>query len=96
MGYGNAIGMKHIVDEGLDLDVALLWHLTSNHFPPIPEAMIPVARKAIEHASANEWDEQIDFPAGWVVNDASQMSVRRIVEIMHLDAFIDVDEIYLN
>lgn len=96
MGYGNAIGMKHIVDEGLDLDVALLWHLTSNHYPSIPEAMIPVARKAIEHANANEWDEQIDFPAGWVVNDASQMSVRRIVEIMHLDAFIDVDEIYLN
>ena len=90
MGHGNAQGMKAQVDEGnVDLDNALLWHLTSNHYPPVPAEMIPVAKKAIEHANLGEWEEMVEFPSGWEVNGLSEMSVEKIVEIMHLDAYIE-------
>jgi len=93
MGYGNASVMNQHVQEGdVQLDTALLWHLTSNHYPPVPEAMVPVARKAIEHADCGEWDEIVQFPEGLVVNGLEEMSVSKIVEIMHLDAFIEQED----
>lgn len=93
MGYGNAQGMNRHVKEGnVKLDAALLWHLTSNHYPPVPEAMVPVARKAIEFANIGELDADIQFPDGWIVNGLDEMSVSKIVEIMHLDAFIEQED----
>lgn len=90
MGTGNAQTMNQQVKQGaVDLDTALLWHLTSNHYPPVPAAMVPVAKKAIEHANLGEWDASVEFPKGWVVNNLSRMEVSKIVEIMHLDAFIE-------
>lgn len=98
MGTGNAQGMNQQVLEGnVDLDTALLWHLTSNHYPPVPAAMVPVARKAIEHANLGEWEESVRFPNGWEVNGRSEMSVEIIVDIMHLDAFIEQeDSLWIN
>jgi hypothetical protein len=90
MGTGNAQEMnRQILKGAVALDTALLWHLTSNHYPPVPAAMVPVAKKAIEHANLGEWDASVKFPEGWVVNNLRQMEVSKIVEIMHLDAFIE-------
>jgi len=88
---------QHVQEGDVKLDAALLWHLTSNHYPPVPEAMIPVASKAIEFANCGEWEESIQFPNGWVVNGLEEMSVSKIVEIMHLDAFIEQeDSLWIN
>lgn len=97
MGYGNASTMNEQVKEGaVNLDTALLWHLTSNHYPPIPTAMIPIAKQAIENAHLGMWDKHIEFPEGWKVNGLTEMSVSKIVEIMHLDAFIDEESLWIN
>ena len=90
MGTGNAQAMNQQIKEGaIDIDTALLWHLESNHYPPVPAAMVPVAKKAIEHANLGEWDASVEFPEGWVVNNLREMEVSKIVEIMHLDSFIE-------
>lgn len=83
MGTMNAMGMAEAVQEGsLDLDTALVWHLSANHFPPISEAFLPVAKQAIDLANDDDWDTVLTMPNG------RDSSVGEIVEGMHLSAFL--------
>lgn len=70
-----------------DLDTALIWHLRSNHFPPIPLDNLPVAKEAIEKANAEEWEAMIYVPTA-----ARELPVWRIVEGMHLETFLGPEE----
>lgn len=89
MGYGTAISMKGAELRGEIREYAALhYHLTANHYPPIPEAMIPVAQRAIMLASDGLYDEEIELPEGWIVNGKHALTVREVVDIMHLQAFI--------
>ncbi len=46
MGSMQAGEMRRFLAE----DQALRWHLQSNHYPPIHEAFLPAAKKALEYA----------------------------------------------
>lgn len=87
MGRMQALEMGHYAP----LNRALIWHLQSNHFPPMPLDLLPVARKAIELANQaiaedNEtlWQEMIYVPTA-----DRKLSVSEIIEGMHLDSFLD-------
>jgi hypothetical protein len=71
-----------LVESGVRLDIALSAHLQSNHYPPISEAFIPVAKAAIKHAENGDWDVELEYPNGLV------RTVAHTVEGLHLDAFI--------
>lgn len=63
MGRLGADAFAEQVEEGnASLRTALSWHLTSNHYPPLPTFFIPVAERAIELGQDEEWDELIDLP----------------------------------
>lgn len=64
----------------------LVHHLRYDHFPPIDLSFIPVAEAAIEAAQADDWDQTITMP-----NDVT-LTVREIVDGLHLDFFIDTDD----
>lgn len=85
MGYLSAKEMR----EQADLEIALLWHLTSNHYPPLPEQMVPVARRAVELARAGHWNETMVLPKFIEYKGRIRMGVWEAVESMHLQAFID-------
>lgn len=72
--------------ELLSRNQALRWHLQSNHYPPIHEIFIPIAEEAIERANAGEWEKEIEMPNG------KTLTVGEIVEGLHLDSFLDVEE----
>jgi hypothetical protein len=94
MGSTQAMGMAEAVDDGMvDLRSALSWHLTSNHYPPIPEIMIDVAMAAIEAGEDEDWDRLIDLPDG-VEHRRYGHSVpaSAVIEDMHLDPFILIQE----
>lgn len=91
MGYATARGMAECVDGGqISLDQALRWHLTHNHFPPIPESMVPVAKRAIAACNAGEPERILRLPA-----NARHRRLGKLVPAwvvvggLHLDAFID-------
>jgi hypothetical protein len=86
MGNLQSIEMAEEVKQGLQLDVALEWHLTSNHYPPIHRVFIPVAKQAIELANDGNWSQIIDMPNG------RSLSVSSIIEQLHLDSFLDGEE----
>ena len=64
-------------------DQALRWHLQCNHYPPIHEVFLLVAKKAIELAKQDKWEEVIDMPNG------KSLTVAKIVEDLHLETFLE-------
>ena len=86
MGYSSARDML----EHTNLTTALRWHLTSNHFPPVPESCLPVARKAIHYAKREEWDRRLRLPEGMTHRHTGSLaSVAECVRAWHLDAFLE-------
>lgn len=97
MGRMQTLEMGHFADN---LDQALRWHLRSNHYPPLPMDLLPVAKKAIEIANeaiATE-DEDLWQTLIYVPTADKKLSISRIIEGMHLDSFLDAvqEDVYEN
>lgn len=73
---------------------ALAWHLSSNHYPPVPASMIPVCEEAIRLAASEEWDEQVELPEGIYYRGSSTAPVSAIVEQHHLGDFVEAYDPY--
>ena len=90
MGYATAIG---IADSGLDLDLQLQWHFTSNCYPPIPLLMIAPAKEAIALAENGEADEMVQMPDGAEHRKyGSQVPAWVMIQSLHLEAFISAEQ----
>lgn len=93
MGRMNAIGFAASVAEGqITLDAALSWHLSANHYPPVPSSMIEPCKRAIEAANEGEWDRAIELPEGVSYRGESTAPASAIIEQHHLDSFLSVDD----
>ena len=69
MGRLSAVSMsEQVKDAGLDLGIALEWHLRSNHYPPLPLFFIPACKAALEAAQDEDWDRDIPLPKGCVTH----------------------------
>lgn len=63
MGRLGALGFAEQVGEGnVSLVTALSWHLTSNHYPPHPAFMVPLAVAAVEAGQDEDWDRELELP----------------------------------
>jgi len=84
---------REMAELGADnLEASLTWHLTSNHFPPVPVSMVPICIKAIEAYAEEDCDRQISLPEGVGYKGLTVAPASAIVEQHHLDAWIDFDE----
>jgi hypothetical protein len=94
MGSLQAQEMK---DWAPTIEVALGWHLQSNHYPPVSTKWIEPAMEAIELANCGLWKESIQllekygFRAG---KGQETLTVGEIVEGLHLDFWIESEEYY--
>ncbi len=87
-GYLSAVGMA----TAAPLHAALKWHLQSNHFPPVPAVMVPVAERAVLAARGGDWAKLLRLPAGVRYRGNVKASVAEVVESFHLDAFVETHE----
>lgn len=88
MGYLQASEISGLVSEGeTSLNTALSWHLSSNHYPPVHKAFIPVCKQAIALANDGDWDAVLTYPNGL------ERTVAYTIEGLHLDAFLDQNDI---
>lgn len=93
MGSMGAMAMKDEVDEGdISLDNALIWHLRSNHYPPVPLCMLEPCKQAIKLCNDGEWDELVQLPEGVTWHDEDVAPAWAIVEGHHLMGFLDCEE----
>jgi hypothetical protein len=88
MGNLYAASLAEEVGGLIDLRSALHIHLRSNHYPPVPTAMIEPCVAAIEAVNEDDWDREIDLTgiAQWRGNDYAPAWA--IVEGHHLGAFV--------
>jgi hypothetical protein len=92
MGSIYAAGLASEVNDLITLETALHIHLRSNHYPPVPEAMIAPCVAAIDAANDDDYDREIDLTgiAQWRGNDYAPAWA--IIEGHHLDAFISGED----
>lgn len=89
MGYLSAQAMA----QATNLSTALHWHLTTNHFPPVPASMVGPCMEAIEAIQEDDSERMIDLPEGITWKGQSAAPAWEIAESHHLDAFIDIYEV---
>ena len=70
-----------------DVSPAMYHHLRYNHFPPVDLSWAPVAEQAIAAAEAGDWDAVLAIGL-----NGRELTVRLVVEELHLDGFIDWEE----
>lgn len=78
------LAVMAMIESGCDRNVALLWHLTLNHFPPVGPEWIPCCEWVIDRAIAGEClDVFAPVPDGY----APQIA-RNVVEGLHLETWL--------
>lgn len=90
MGYLSA---RDMAQQAPNLDVALEWHFRSNHFPPLPYELIPVAKRIIEvvHNDGAAAGDTVDLLEGTTWRGKSYAPLYACIEAWHLDAFLETD-----
>lgn len=67
-------------------------HLSSNHYPPVPNTMIDPCVAAIEAGNEDDFARLIDLPEGVTYRGSSQASAGSIIENHHLEFWLEGDE----
>jgi hypothetical protein len=90
MGYATAVGLT---DTDLTLSDQISIHFSSNCYPPIPKAMIPVAVAAIDAYYDGEFAKVIKLPEGVEFRNGNDwVFASEAIESLRLDAWLQ--EIY--
>jgi hypothetical protein len=74
----------------MDRSVAIRHHLGYNHYPPITSDFDESAEQAIDAVNAGDYDQVLTLPNG------VELTAGTIVEDLHLDGFLDVDEYFFE
>lgn len=93
---GNNLALD-LATSTLGLRNALSIHLTSNHYPPVPTAMVEPCVLAIEAMNDGDMDADIALPEGVLWRGQTTAPAWAIVEGHHLEAWLAdyEDEDYL-
>lgn len=83
MGSMQASEMAMAVGEGeVSMRHALLWHLQTNHYPPINAFFVDTAMRAINLAADEEYGDIIELPNG------NNITVEDVCDQLHLWDFV--------
>ena len=93
MGAVTALGIQ---DTVLDLETQILYHLKSNHYPPVPAEMVQPCIDAIDAYYEEDYQRMIDMP---MVGDfqityrgSTQAPASAIIEQHHLSFWLPEEE----
>jgi hypothetical protein len=97
MGAMQALDLATNLD--LSLENALSLHLSANHYPPIPQSMIPVCVEAIDAYWEDDTNRLIQLPIDGVDRNGEPFQIRwrdgsdkapawAIIEHAHLDSWL--------
>jgi hypothetical protein len=93
MGAVTALGIQ---DSVLDLETQILYHLKSNHYPPVPAEMVQPCIDAIDAYYEEDYQRMIDMPK---VGDfqityrgSTQAPASAIIEQHHLSFWLPEED----
>lgn len=91
MGSTTARDIANEVSEGLtNLEAALIYHFRSNHYPPLPLSLIPVAIQIVK----GEVTDEVELPDGITWRGQTSAPVSECIDAWHLEHFIISHEDY--
>lgn len=76
----------------LTIEQSLSWHLTSNHYPPVPTSMVQPCMEAIDAYWEDDLDKLIALPEGVYFRGENEAPARDIIIQHHLDAWCEEDD----
>ena len=83
------------IAENFGLEHGIKIHLTTNHYPPVPEIMVQPCIEAIDAVnSEGNWDKLITLPHGISYKGLTQAPASAIIEQHHLEFWIIESELY--
>ena len=86
MGYNTALDLSEELE--LDLEMAIGIHLRSNHYPPVPLAMVQPCIDAIDAYYDEDYDRFIAMPEGVFYKGMSHAPAYAVIEQHHLNAWL--------
>lgn len=87
MGAMTARDLAELGSE--NLRQSLEWHLTSNHYPPIPSSMIDPCIEAINAYREEDYQKLISLPEGVGYKGLTVAPASAIVEAHHLESWLE-------
>jgi hypothetical protein len=63
---------------------AVAWHLSSNHYPPVPSCMVGPCVRAIRKARRGDWESRIRLPKGVKYQGRALAPVSAVMDGHHL------------
>lgn len=74
---------------GLDLEMAIGYHLQGNHYPPVPLSMVEPCIEAINAYWDEDLNREIPMPEGVTYRGQDTAPAWAIIEQHHLDAWCE-------
>lgn len=94
MGLTTALG---IAETEISFEQQIAWHLTGNHYPPIPTTMVKPCIEAIDAYWEMDYDKEIEMPEGVYYKGSTVAPAWAIIEQHHLGAWCtEYDEMYVD
>jgi hypothetical protein len=75
---------QDVNDELSNLEAALIFHFRSNHYPPLPYSLIPIAIKIIK----GEAGDEVELPEGVSWKGQTTAPVSECIKAWHLSEFM--------
>jgi hypothetical protein len=75
--------------ENIGASSALSWHLRHNHYPPVPQSMVPACEEAIALVADGDGETLVALPDGITWRDKDSAPAWAIVEGHHLHEFVE-------
>lgn len=72
-----------------DRETAIAIHLAHNHYPAVPDIMVPVCIDAIDRVKEGDVDSVVYLPDGVTWRGYVSCPVHAIIEGFHLEAWLD-------
>ena len=88
MGRASLMDMLEMTDQ----ETVLRWHLQSNHYPPVPSAMVQTCKEAIRAMFEGEPTRGIILPEGVTYRGQDIVLAGILVDTFHLDEFLYMRE----
>ena len=91
--YLHALELTELKDGGIvTRETAIRIHLTSNHYPALPESMVPVCIQAIEAYNGGRPDAMLELPEGIYFKGDNICDARTLIINCHLDPWLNPSE----
>ena len=75
--------IQGFIEQGVELEKALYFHLRGNHFPPVHPDFIPTCVTAINKCNEEDYEYEIEMPNG-ITKKAYE-----IIEGLRLESFLE-------